>query len=303
MERMMMDVMRRSAERAYAAAGIASLHTKSMSRIFFQRVKSCKRHLVAARRAQDTVVAFTAYVAWKHAQRDLRKSLLEQTAHDQAVVRSRMCDLRTANPYASWQLLHRMVTRGPLQMPFPLLQPADGTWATTTGHNKAFLSQNFAASGRAPADDDPDYDVAAAVANATRYRGIVRTLSARVAGEPRRPHHRDRTHPCAPGAPRHKARDVEGFRAEHIADLLSGLRHDDPSLTDLPGIQAWLRVFNHILDTSIVPVSWLRQVVIALYKGKDAPDTRATSYRPICVTAHSSHHGSHHRQPAHGLRC
>jgi hypothetical protein len=68
---------------------------------------------------------------------------------------------------------------------------------------------------------------------------------------------------------------MEGFRAEHIADLLSGLRHDDPSLTDLPGIQAWLRAFNHILDTSIVPVSWLRQVVITLYKGKDAPDTRA----------------------------
>ncbi len=89
-----------------------------------------------------------------------------------------MCDLRTANPYASWQLLHRMVTRGPLHMPFPLRQHANGTWATTTGHNKAFLSQNFAASGRAPADDDPDYDVAAAAVNATRYRGIVRTLSA-----------------------------------------------------------------------------------------------------------------------------
>ena len=77
-----MDVMRRSAERAYAAAGIAALRTESMSRIFFKRVKSCKRHLVAARRAKDTAVAFTAYVAWRHAQRvaDLRKSLREQTA-------------------------------------------------------------------------------------------------------------------------------------------------------------------------------------------------------------------------------
>ena len=286
MERMM-DVMRRSAERAYAAAGIASLRTESTSRILFKRVKSCKRHLVAARRAQDTAVAFTAYVAWRHAQRDLRKSLREQTTRDQAVVRSRMCDLRTANPYASWQLLHRMVTRGPLQMPFPLLQHTDGTWATTTGHNKAFLSQNFAASGRAPPDDDPDYDVAAAVANAARYRGIVRTLSAHASlGNLDARITATELIRALRELPRHKARDAEGFRAEHIADLLSGLRHDDPSLTDLPGIQAWLRAFNHILDTSIVPVSWLRQVVIALYKGKDAPDTRATSYRPICVTAH-----------------
>ena len=172
-------------------------------------------------------------------------------------------------------------------MPFPLLQHADGTWATTTGHNKTFLSQNFAASGQAPADDDPDYDVAAAVANATRYRSIVRTMSAHASlGNLDARITATELIRALRELPRHKARDVEGFRAEHIADLLSGLRHDDPALVDLPGIQAWLRAFNHILDTSIVPVSWLRQVVIALYKGKDAPDTRATSYRPICVTAH-----------------
>lgn len=81
MERMT-DVLRRSAERAYAAAGIAALRTESMSRLLFKRVKSCKRHFDAARKAHDTATAFTAYTAWRRAQSDLRKSLREQTSRD-----------------------------------------------------------------------------------------------------------------------------------------------------------------------------------------------------------------------------
>jgi hypothetical protein len=283
----MTDAMRRCASQAFTATGIAAVRAESYSRIMFKQVKACKRHLLSLLAVKDTAGASAACTALKRAKAELRRSLRQQTSRDQATVRSKMTNLRTVNPYASWQLLHRMVTRAPPRVPFPLLQHADGTWAANRKQNKEILARNFAASGRAPADEDPEYDVTAAAATAVRHRSIVRTLSAHASlGNLDQCITAEEVIRALRELPRHKARDADGFRAEHIADMLAGLPRDDPSLPGLPGITAWVRAFNHILDTSVVPVAWLRQVVIALHKGKDLPEEKATSYRPVCVTAH-----------------
>ena len=274
-----------AARAAFDAAGVELVKARCMTRALRRLVLDVKVRMREARAHGDDAARQAAFASWRTARREVRREVRRKDNLDSKRLRAQLLRLRTTSPKLAWQILKRIIGKLHVSTPFPPQERADGTWARTSAEIKVELTAEFQRAGRAKAWDDETFDVDAAARTRAEYERIVTlcsefesfgSLDADITA--------DELIHALNETPRHKARDVTGWHAEHIIGVLRGT--PGVERRDLPAVTAWVEAFNHIFRTGVVPQEWKRQVVIALHKGHDKPVSFSRNYRGVTVTHH-----------------